>query len=209
MRSGLAERWEMAAKEGLVIYMRGRPVYDTLPDDLPERMMDYAAHVLAVLAMLFDQPGTSPCMANATRNSMVLLGRGHVTDGAFKTLVPHQEVCHIGQTQLPTRKVQTWNLNLYLHGLLLTQPFSPCPPEKKSLVALSLTFALLSCTDEVNRKLSSERQCPENGVPVATSRSRRVSKAREAANPENLPWLVKGKPPFRQACTAHWVDGNG
>jgi hypothetical protein len=104
----------------------------------------------------------------------------------------HQEARLFGQTQLPTMKVQTWNLNLILYGLLLAKPLFPVP-QKTVICGPVSDFPTLSCIDEANRKLSSERQCPEIGRPVAMSRSRRVSKAREAANPENLPWLVKGK----------------
>ncbi len=46
----------MAATEGMVIYMRGAPVYCSTPTDLAERMVDYALHVLAALALLFE-PG--------------------------------------------------------------------------------------------------------------------------------------------------------
>jgi hypothetical protein len=54
-----AEGWTVAATEGLVICMRGNPVYFHLPDDLVERMMDYVLHVQASLALLVD-PGTVP-----------------------------------------------------------------------------------------------------------------------------------------------------
>jgi hypothetical protein len=52
-----AERWEKAAMDGLVIYMHGPPTYNTLPADLPERMLDYAVHVLAAVALLFEDTG--------------------------------------------------------------------------------------------------------------------------------------------------------
>jgi hypothetical protein len=42
----IAELWNVAAEEGLVIYMRGSPVYFIPPDDLPERMLDFVLHVL-------------------------------------------------------------------------------------------------------------------------------------------------------------------
>jgi hypothetical protein len=48
----------MAAKEGMVIYMRGPPVYCSLPTDLPERILDYVLHVLAALSLLFESPCT-------------------------------------------------------------------------------------------------------------------------------------------------------
>jgi hypothetical protein len=54
-----AERWAVAAKEGLVIYMRGEPVGFTLPRDLVERMVDFVNHVLPVLALLVSTPGTT------------------------------------------------------------------------------------------------------------------------------------------------------
>jgi hypothetical protein len=53
----------VAAKEGLTIYMRGRPVYFDLPDDLPERMLDYVLHVFGTLALLVMPPGSTPASA--------------------------------------------------------------------------------------------------------------------------------------------------
>ncbi len=52
-----AARWTAAAKEGMVIYLRGTPVHMSLPPDLVERMLDYVIHVLATLALLFNYPG--------------------------------------------------------------------------------------------------------------------------------------------------------
>lgn len=52
-----AEKWAVAAKEGLVIYMRGEPMALNLPPDLLERMMDYVIHVLVTLALLVESPG--------------------------------------------------------------------------------------------------------------------------------------------------------
>jgi hypothetical protein len=54
----VAESWNMAAKEGLVICMRGPPVYCSLPTDLPEQILDYVLHVLAALSLLFESPCT-------------------------------------------------------------------------------------------------------------------------------------------------------
>jgi hypothetical protein len=39
--------------------MRGPQVYCTLPEDLPERMLQYVVHVLASLDLLYNDPGTS------------------------------------------------------------------------------------------------------------------------------------------------------
>jgi hypothetical protein len=55
----LAERWRIAAREGLVIYLRGDPEYLTLPQDLLDRMLDYVMHVLPTLDMLLKKPGMS------------------------------------------------------------------------------------------------------------------------------------------------------
>jgi hypothetical protein len=53
----IAEKWSLAAKEGLMIYNRGAPLSHNLPDDLLERMLDFVNHVLATLALLFETPG--------------------------------------------------------------------------------------------------------------------------------------------------------
>jgi hypothetical protein len=47
----------VAAKEGLVIYMRGPPVFMAPFPDLPLRMLDYVLHVLAALALLVVDQG--------------------------------------------------------------------------------------------------------------------------------------------------------
>jgi hypothetical protein len=53
----LAEPWSIAAKEGLVIYFRGTPVFSGPPPDLLERMVDYVLHALAALAQLVMRSG--------------------------------------------------------------------------------------------------------------------------------------------------------
>jgi hypothetical protein len=52
-----AESWTMAAKEGLVIYFRGPPVFLAPFPDLPLRMLDYVLHVLGALSLLVFDPG--------------------------------------------------------------------------------------------------------------------------------------------------------
>ncbi len=61
----------MAAKEGLVIYMRGAPVHYTLPEDLPERMFDYVDHVLPALSLLVTDAGTSSGSANVLGQHLI------------------------------------------------------------------------------------------------------------------------------------------
>jgi hypothetical protein len=39
--------------------MRGQPVHFSLPQDLLERLLDYVIHVLPILALLVNSPGTT------------------------------------------------------------------------------------------------------------------------------------------------------
>jgi hypothetical protein len=87
-----AEWWTMAAKEGLVIYMRGAPVHYTLPEDLSERMLDYVDHVLPALSLLVTDAGTSS-------------GSADVLFSAYSTLIVEAGACVLHTPTGPSKAI--------------------------------------------------------------------------------------------------------